>query len=484
LAGFVVSQLIAMAVGVIFLAAMRWSKMPFGLLVPAAWLLGNGLLAAQRLLLSQAGLPWNPLTLYLPWLALASAAAWRAWQTGWRPRLPSPAAKWAGLTHRARLALYIEVSALAVIVVWVASLLRATLNQPLAQWDALVIWIFKGRVFYESGAVPVSFLTDPQYDIFTHHLDYPLLVPLSVAHMYSWMGDQEVISKAWWSLLAGAAAAGLYFGLSDIIGRAARLSGLVLLIAMPALNRQAVDLAGYVDLPLAVFFLYGVLFLYRWLRRPSPGEFALSALFFGMAGFIKNEGLVVTLSGLGLLVTVSLLLRRRARPPLLQSLVLASLFVVPWQVQKAALGIKGDLNPTISALLENWQERAGAVAGSLASYATDVNSLNLIWFLLPLLSLAVLIFMPRRWLATLPLVLLVMAHVGGTFVAYVTTPHDLKWHLLTSAERLVFQSALPVALLTVIYVGLLLEAPEPAAAPQEGPLRQPQGDIQTIPRAV
>ncbi|MEO6456652.1 MAG: hypothetical protein ABIO92_00035, partial [Chloroflexia bacterium] len=312
-----------MAAGMLLLVALCWHKMTLGLLIPTAWLVGNGLIAAERLLLAQVGLPWNTLTLAPPWLAVAGVAAWRvrAEQQGFA--LPNLRQTLSDSRERARM--IIELMGGAIILLWTASLMRRTLAQPLTGWDGLVDWIFKARVFYQNGTIPLIFLQDREYSVYAH-LDYPLFVPLSIARIYEWIGDQEVIAKGWWPLLAGAAAAGLYFGLKDLAGYAARLVGLVVLIGMPAMMVHGADgLVGYAELPLAVLFLYGALFLYRWLRDLGPSNFGLSALFFGIAGFTKNEGLAIAIAGIGLLVALAVVLRRSKPAHLWQGLLLAAL---------------------------------------------------------------------------------------------------------------------------------------------------------------
>jgi len=458
IAGLLASQLLAMAAGLLLLAALRWHKMPLGLLIPASWLAGSGLIAAERLLLAQAGLPWNALTLSLPWLLVAGAALWSVRS---KPQeFTRPNFRQAMADRRSRARMIIDLTAGAIILLWTAGLMRRTLAQPLTGWDGLVDWIFKARVFNLAGTVPLSFLHDPEYAIYAH-LDYPLFVPLSIAHIYEFIGDQEIVAKGWWSLLAGAAAAGLYFGLKELASQPARLVGLVVLIGMPAMMLNGADgLVGYAELPLAVLFLYAALFLYRWLRGTGPGDFCLSALFFGLAGFTKNEGLPVAVAGISLLVLLAFLLRRTNPAPVWQGLLLAALVAVPWQIQKTLYNISGDMQPGIPALLENWQERTGTILLNVGYYAANFNLLNLIWPLLPVLSVAVLIFAPRRWLTTLPLLFLIAAHLTSTVAAFIITPHDLNWHLGTAADRLVFQPILVGLLAGTIYLSTLLERDE------------------------
>ncbi len=87
----------------------------------------------------------------------------------------------------------------------------------------------------------------------------------------------------------------------------------------------------------------------------------------------------------------------------------------------------------------------------------DVDRFNHLWPVLPLLGLAVLVFAPQRWLATLPVLLLLLGQVTADVVAYLITPNDLTFQLTTSADRVIFQSAPLALLLGTTYLGLLLD---------------------------
>jgi hypothetical protein len=449
---FFASQAVALIAGLVLLAALGWWRLPTGLLVPTAWLVGCGTLALERLLLAQVGLPWNVVTLGLPWMGAAALAAWRL--RGLKEVREQWARAASGLKDRAS---WLDWVAALLITGWTAALLLRTLAQPLFGWDALVLWVSRGRAMYLSGTVDPAFLTDPSYGV-AWHMDYPLLVPLMVAHIFSWIGDQEVIVKGWWSLLSGAAAAGIYFGLSGLIPRAARLGGALLLMTMQAMVFGGADgWAGFADLPLGVCLLYGAIFVYRWyLGGEQAADAGLAATFFGMAGFTKNEGLVLGVVGLCVLLA-AMLAKRRLRPAQAGTAVgMVGLFVLPWQIEKAVLGLKGDLNPTIGGLIANWPERIGPVMDRLILNFRDVGVFGMLWPLVLLSCLMSLALAPRRWMGALPLLALLLAQLAFVVVAFVTTTQELAWHLTTAADRLVFQSAPLGALLVAVYVGGLL----------------------------
>ena len=230
------------------------------------------------------------------------------------------------------------------------------------------------------------------------------------------------------------------------------------MISLPAmLIYGAEGLAGFADLPLAVFFLYAAIFLYRWLHNSSSSEFSLSAFFFGLAAFAKNEGLPVAAVGLALLVVLAALRKRRGGIEMWFGFVLAFFAIVPWEIEKAVLHIPGDLHPTVSAVLQNWQGRIVPILDDLYNDMGDFTVMAEVWLLLVPLTLAVLLFAPRRWLMALPLLLLLVAHFATIILAFVTTPYDLAWHLSTASGRLIFQVTPVAALLSTIYLGMLLE---------------------------
>jgi hypothetical protein len=245
------------------------------------------------------------------------------------------------------------------------------------------------------------------------------------------------------------------------VGRRARLGGLLLLLLLPELLRHvAGEMVGYADLPLAVLFLFAAIFFYRWLKHPTPGDFSAAALFFSLAGTAKNEGLILSGAGLVLLLGCAAARRRLSWPEFATAVLAAGLILLPWQVQRTALGIAGDFHPTLGAIATQAPARIGPILAALTGTLADPGRFNVAILLVPLLGGAALVYEPRRWRATLPLLALIGAHLGAAIIAFTVTPFDLAWHLSTSADRILFQSMLVALFLATIYMGLLLDRPD------------------------
>lgn len=451
---FLLAQLTAMLAGLVVLAALGAWRLPVGLWAPVAWLAGTATLAVEYLLLALAQVAWTPATLGLPWLALLVVAAWRVR---------------AGLKHNERIELKLQLrnmritpGALTDLVVVMlilgttAVLFWTATNEPLAGWDAWQMWFMKGRAFYQAGGIPATL---GQYG----HPDYPLMVPLTIAYNYSWTGDHDSLVKGWWSLLVGTACAGVYFGLEGLVSRIARVGGLLMLLQIPHLiNYGSGYDAGYADLPLAVFLLYGALFLYRWLKQQTATDFMLAALFFSFAAFTKNEGLVTGVAALLLLVGLSLALRQFKWSQAVILCLLAGLIIVPWQLKKSTLGFTSDLRPDLGLIQANWDQRIAPVVQAMAANIPFPAKSSWAWILMPALYLVSLIVSARRWLSTLPVLAIIVVHSVAAIIAYIVSPHDLNWHLSTSVARVMFQTTLIMMLLGTVYLGMLLDRYDPA----------------------
>lgn len=415
---FFAAQVVAGLGGWVLLIALG-ARVPPGLFLPAAWLAGTGALAVERLVLAQIGVPWAPWVLALPWVVPAVVLVRRGWSWRWLRRR------------------VLDIAVLGVIGAWTGAMFWQATNQPPAGWDAWAMWFLKGRALYQAGGLPEGFFTDPFFAAYAH-LDYPLLVPLVIAGTYAWTGDLDTLLKGWWPLLAGAAACGLYFGLAGVVGWTARVGGLGLLLGLPEVWRHTVgDYAGYADLPLAVFVLFGGVFLCR-------REFLAAALFFGLAGFTKNEGLVVALAGTGMAVAMG-----RS----FWAGVIAAVVVLPWQWQRVGYGLEAELARGVL----QW-DRLGVVWEGVSAVALDVSRFNYLWAILPLLGVAVVSRRVSWW----PVMVLLLGQLGAGFMAYLMTPSDVGWHLRTSVDRVVFQGALLGVLLMTVCLGSLLESSDAA----------------------
>jgi hypothetical protein len=405
-----------------------------------SWLLGFPIGAAaislQLLLYDLVRVPWNRGTVVAPWIALL---AWRLWKSPDRflwsrlgKRREQKERFWPG---------WIEWPPLVFGALALAAWVPYERLMPLNEWDAIMLWMFKGKAFYLDGGVAPYLARAPE---FLGNAAYPLLVPLYATFLYVWMGEvadqaAKLLSPCFWASLV----AGFYYLVRRWNSRAVAVTFTAMLAGLHIVNFVAFHYAGYADTTVAVAVLMGAGFFYAWLRGGEYRDFALAIAFGAIGAWTKNEGLFF-LAGLGALAGLGLLWRRVRDWRCWAALAgLPALAVVPWAVARSLYGIRrpGQLSgeilqtnlpsywPTLKALVEH-------------AFAPEV--FNLV-FPLWLAALALHRRAGLDW-KYLALPALVLWQLLGVTLVYITGPVSLRWMIGSSLDRVLSQIA-PLALL-------------------------------------
>ena len=210
---------------------------------------------------------------------------------------------------------------------------------------------------------------------------------------------------------------------------------------VPFVQRGALQ---YADVPLSFFFLSAVVLLAHYDASPRPGRgmLVLSGLLAALAAWTKNEG------ALFLLVLpaarCATTWRRGGPREVFRELLCWTAGALPGlalvALEKVCLAGSNDLvdgqnwQATVARLLDPY--RYWYVAQALA-----LNALRIARPFAVVLSLCFLLLgvakKRARGTAGLPTAGAVLPlMLAGYFMVYVTTPCDLRWHLMTSAGRL------------------------------------------------
>lgn len=315
-------------------------------------------------------------------------------------------------------------------VVIVIALLLVALGSPSDEWDPRSIWLFHAKRIYLDGSLYAQL---DGYAPFSHN-DYPSLVPLLMAVSAKLVG-------VWNEVFPKAAATLLFLPALLLIARSFTQwwgAGLFAVVVLHIGGTYLVD--GYMDALLAV---YAVASLAAAMGCVSPASASAWSklvpyvLTTAVLALIKNEGIV--LAGVLMVTSVVTMLLRDRRMPwlLLGAFVVALLPLLAWKLAVTSAHLVNDL-------------AASDLKGQLLARLPDVSNSTLVlkkllrsWALIPLLVLAVL--WRRTWATPVVLAGAVAAlvYTGVLYAVYLGTPHDLEWHLATSAKRTV----LPVFLL-------------------------------------
>jgi hypothetical protein len=296
-------------------------------------------------------------------------------------------------------------------------------------WDGWAIWGAKARAIHVEGRLDTRLISDLSHYGFSHP-DYPPLLPLLEASVYSHLGHVQertvgLLVVAWLAAFAflfrGAAIrqGGPWWG---------ELATLLVVLAPPIWMDTC---AGQADVPLLAFNVAALLLL------DGPANISQIALILSGAALLKNEGMVTVLA-FALAVGASAL-KRRAHRRELWGVLLAACALLPWAILRYRHHLVVDLFAHGLAPASTWAAHLSTLLLALVDRARSDSSLSpFIWVMVGRLILDP----PRVSRASLFVVLL----LTGLMVPYLLTDKDLDWLLKTSLDRVLVQ-VLPLLVL-------------------------------------
>jgi hypothetical protein len=337
------------------------------------------------------------------------------------------------------------------------SFIFAFLKEPHGKWDAWLIWNMHARFLFRGG--------NHWRDAFASgldwsHWDYPLLLPLSIARGWQYMGGESLPVPAVMAFVFTFLTLGLLLSALFLLrGRSQGYLAAMILLGTPFFI--VMGASQFADVPLAFFILATFVLLHLHARSPGnrPGALILAGLAAGLCAWTKNEGLLFLLIVTGSLfcTTVHVGGWRSALKRTVGFLAgaLPILLIVIY--------FKSQLSP-VNDLLEGFgPASAMAKLTDLGRYAEIAKAFFItgISFTQGLIDVRVgMRLNPGAVNIPLLIVYLFLAGVRidgrdrinffqstailglmliGYFFVYVLTPLDLGYHLATSLNRVLFQ---------------------------------------------
>lgn len=199
-------------------------------------------------------------------------------------------------------------------------------------WDALLIWELRARIAsLNGGVIPVAFFTNP--NTIWPHPSYPLLLPLTEAWLYGWLGrpSQELVKLLFPFFYLSAA--GLLFVAGARFGTRrwqATLSPLLLFFVPLTWIGEGSVSSGYADFPLAVFYLAATLYALEYWQTGDGAALRLAGLLGAVLCWVKEEGAILWVCLLA--VTALKVIWRREWARLLVLLAPGTLLLGSWRL--------------------------------------------------------------------------------------------------------------------------------------------------------
>jgi hypothetical protein len=328
---------------------------------------------------------------------------------------------------------------------------------PHGDYDAQAIWNLRARFIYRSGDTwqnAFSPLINRNF-----HMDYPLLIPLSVVGGWNTLDGEVLRVPAALSMLFLFGMAGVMFSLIAYLRSSSQAAiATTILLATPGLLIFSTFQTA--DIPLTYFFLASAILFVLASNESNRNLLFLSGVMAGLSAWTKNEGIPFAI--LMIICTLFVLGIRQAHTKLFSLLAGMAFPILTIVLFKTIVSVNNDLF-TNNGMAE--------ITSKLVTPSRYIQILtHLISELIhlgnwPISIIAVLLVygwimgirnpgnLPEKVLWVIPL-----SQFTIYMLIYVITPYDLEWHLNYSMSRLLIH-LFPLALLSFF---LFVNTPETA----------------------
>jgi len=309
---------------------------------------------------------------------------------------------------------------------------------PHGDYDAQAIWNLRARFIYRSGDAWRNAFSSSINRNF--HMDYPLLIPLSVVGGWNTLGGEVLRVPSVLSMLFLFSAAGIiYSALIYLRSNAQATIASIILLATPLLLLYSTFQTA--DIPLSYFFLASMVLFILACNENNSNLLLLSGVMAALSAWTKNEGLPFAL-----IVAVGTTLTFDLRKRLRTLLILLAGMAVPLCIIALfkSLFYSGNDLFVANGLMEIISK-----VFDVTRYITISKHLITELFQLggwPFSIVVVLIVygsvMGRSSFGTLienRAVVLPFSQLAIYFLIYLVTPRDLEWHISYSMSRLLIQ---------------------------------------------
>ena len=329
--------------------------------------------------------------------------------------------------------------------------LRAATAAPMMGDDAS-IWTIKARLLYDVGGLNAEYRART-LPYFESHPDYPLLNPLLQLWAFAHSGELQMVEARFPIQVFAFALVLAWASALRRVLRPGAAAALVLVLYALSSSAELVHLA-LADQMVALGLLVAVDAGLRWLQGGGAAWARLCALALAFLACSKNEGVLYVFAFL----SAGALCWRwpgRARPSArtLVWLALPLVTIAAGVWTDAHFGFANDhaRAGAVGVLVERGPERLAPLLAYFARlfFLRPGENSGLYGELLVLSALVPLRLLRAR--LRLPTLLLWMLLPGWALI-YLCTPHDLTWHLVSSAPRLTYHALAVVALVLALYL--------------------------------
>lgn len=320
--------------------------------------------------------------------------------------------------------------------------------QPVIAHDARAIWLIKAKALLLGKTAFMEYLQNPSF--WYSHTDYPITMPLLYADLLHslptyWEPAIGIFSFTCYFLLIIA----IYGAIKKFTSANSWVAlGISLVMFMtPEYLRQG--WAGLSDVPLSLAFL--ATFLAILVDREKK-QFVLPLIIAALGATIKNEGqtflvLFVLYMGWQLFPQFKTMLKQKMTSTLLPLVIVSFFALLPialWKLQLWKLQISNDVASALN--FSDIFTRIPTLFNEILPRLFDGYRFGILF--IPAIFLLAL---PVSSKIRHPAVFILVGQALVYIVIYLTTPHDIVWHISTSFSRLLLHLLPSVFLLAITH---------------------------------
>ncbi len=302
-------------------------------------------------------------------------------------------------------------------------------------WDAWMIYNRAARFIYRGQETWQDAFSRDMGVIF--HADYPPLLGLNIASRWDILSEETAYVPMFQGLLFSLASLGVCFGALASLSLGQAGLGVILLGGVSFFLHESGRQTA--DVPLALYMLASVVFLFFYYREKRDALMALAGFTAGLAAWTKNEGIFFLLASTGVMVAAALW--KRSFQGLLLYFIglllpLALLFYFKFQLAPPSEFLSGGSSKLIQNLTDS--SRHQMIFDSFKSYFLHGGGWNNVG-IFAILSVYFLLFYSRVQTnkdAVFISLAILACQIIGYYVFYLISPYDLEWHLSYSLGRL------------------------------------------------
>lgn len=390
------------------------------------WGLGVGLIGLQLFFYSILQVPWNRITLLLPWILLFFFYFIKHFRFNSKRIIY-------------KFSLLEKVFIVLIILLNIFVSFQAVLR-PVQAWDGWDNWLLRPKVFFLNNNLSLDYVN------YTHD-DYPLIMPLIDTFGYIMVGRIDDTAILFFHYMFYLALGGLFFAACQkLFGTKIALIYTFLLLSVQNIIRHGGRFeAGQSDLAMGYYIFAGALLLGYFLINKNKAVLILLSIFLGITAQIKNDGMAYFLI-INLILFAAIVFWQQFK--YLFALLPGFILVVFWYLYK--LFSEYPSNFLFRNGLDIHFEKTFAILGAMLKEMINFQNWSLLW----ILFVASILFNWRKLGKAKIFLLILFLQWFSYFAIFMITPREPVGHVQNIIDKLYLHLA-PLS----VFISAMLATP-------------------------